>query len=88
MVNISGVGKVGEGPDPNQNPDVVLELSVLDMQRMFTGNLKPLPAYMSGRLKVNGDLSAATRLEEVMDRVINKPTNTTAASAGHTIVNI
>lgn len=85
---ISGSGRVGEGPDPHHNPDVTLHLSVSDMQRMFCGSLKPLSAYMSGRLKVNGDLSAATRLEEVMERVINKTTNTSSTPAGHTVVNI
>ncbi|XP_052241958.1 stomatin-like protein 1 [Dreissena polymorpha] len=81
-----GKGSVGVGPDPGHNPDVTLGLSVSDMQSMFTGNLKPLSAYMSGRLLVSGDLSAATRLEEVMERVISKTTNSTVA--GHTVVNI
>ena len=53
---------------------------------MFADQLKPLQAYMSGRLKVSGDLSAAMRLEEVMDKVVS---NTTSSSvAGHTVVNI
>ncbi|WAR09351.1 STML1-like protein [Mya arenaria] len=81
-----GTGSVGQGPDPRGNPDVTLELTTQDMQRMFSGNLKPLSAYMSGRLRVTGDLSAATRLEEVMERIINKSNSSTVA--GHTVVNI
>ncbi|XP_060564397.1 stomatin-like protein 1 [Ruditapes philippinarum] len=79
-----GAGYAGEGS--TQNPDVTLDLSVRDMQSMFADQLKPLQAYMSGRLKVSGDLSAAMRLEEVMDKVVN---NTASSSvAGHTVVNI
>lgn len=81
----SGHGSVGEGP-ARQEPDVTLDLSVRDMQLMFTDNLKPLQAYMSGRLKVSGDLSAAMRLEEVMDKIISSANNSTVA--GHTVVNI
>ncbi|XP_053388369.1 stomatin-like protein 1, partial [Mercenaria mercenaria] len=81
-----GNGFVGEGPATMHEPDVTLDLSVRDMQRMFADQLKPLQAYMSGRLKVSGDLSAAMRLEEVMDKVVS---NTTSSSvAGHTVVNI
>jgi len=47
-----GAGSVGEGPCPGGKADVTLSLSLADMQQMFTGNLKPLSAYMSGRLKV------------------------------------
>ena len=65
----SGSGSIGEGHDPRRDPDVNLDLSVKDMQQMFMGNLKPLQAYMSGRLKVSGDLSAALRLEEVLDKI-------------------
>lgn len=79
-----GSGYVGD--KAVSEPDVTLDLSVGDMQRMFADQLKPLQAYMSGRLKVSGDLSAAMRLEEVMDKIVN---NTTSSSvAGHTVVNI
>ena len=69
MLNLSGSGSIGEGHDPRHDPDVNLDLSVQDMQQMFMGNLKPLQAYMSGRLKISGDLSSALRLEEVLDKI-------------------
>lgn len=42
------------------------------MQNMFMGNMKPLQVYMSGRLKVSGDLSAAINLEDFVKRVVDK----------------
>ena len=53
------------------------------MQQMFMGQLKPLSAYMSGRLKVSGDLSAATRLDEVLERL-----KTLSNSSNGQIINI
>jgi putative sterol carrier protein len=39
------------------------------MQAMMTDRLKPLQAYMSGRLRVSGDLSSALKLDEVMTKL-------------------
>lgn len=67
----NGNGSAGEGM-PSTEPDVTLTLSVSDMQNMFMGNIKPLQVYMSGRLKVSGDLSAAINLEDFVKRVVDK----------------
>uniref|UniRef100_A0A4W3HI53 Podocin n=1 Tax=Callorhinchus milii TaxID=7868 RepID=A0A4W3HI53_CALMI len=58
-------GKAGHGK-PERSPDVILEMSECDMKAMFKGNLKPLGAYMSGRLRVHGDLKTAMKLEELI----------------------
>ncbi|XP_044515058.1 stomatin-like protein 1 isoform X4 [Gracilinanus agilis] len=57
-----GSGKIGHGV-PERSPDVVLEMTEADLQALFSGELRPLGAYMSGRLKVKGDLNMAMRLE-------------------------
>ncbi|XP_038602814.1 stomatin-like protein 1 isoform X2 [Tachyglossus aculeatus] len=58
----SGAGKAGKGV-PEGPPDVVLELAEADLQALFSGELRPLAAYMSGRLRVKGDLNVAMKLE-------------------------
>lgn len=70
-VFLLGNGGAGEGL-PSSEPDVTLTLSVSDMQNMFMGNIKPLQVYMSGRLKVSGDLSAAINIEDFVKRVVDK----------------
>ena len=67
-----GSGDAGEGLPPNGEPDSTLTLTVADMQNMFVSRLSPLQAYMSGRLKVSGDLSAATQLGDVIKTVMKK----------------
>lgn len=68
----NGSGHAGEGLPPGGEADVVLSLSVTDMQRMFMDKFKPMQAYMSGRLKVSGDLSAALQLEDIIKKVVKK----------------
>ncbi|XP_074153126.1 stomatin-like protein 1 isoform X2 [Sminthopsis crassicaudata] len=58
----TGSGKIGRGA-PEGSPDVVLEMAEADLLALFSGELRPLGAYMSGRLKVKGDLNVAMKLE-------------------------
>ncbi|NWI54540.1 STML1 protein, partial [Calyptomena viridis] len=61
----SGSGRIGRGV-PEAIPDVTLEVSETDLQDLFLGDLRPLSAYMSGRLQVKGDLHLALKLEELV----------------------
>lgn len=64
----SGCGRVGLG-ELETSPDVTLEMTESDLQAMFSGDLRPLGAYMNGRLRVEGDLRTAMRLDEVFKTV-------------------
>lgn len=61
----AGQGRVGHGV-PDVIPDVVVELSEEDLRSLLCRELRPLGAYMSGRLKVKGDLAVAMKLEAVL----------------------
>ncbi|XP_057277212.1 stomatin-like protein 1 isoform X1 [Pezoporus wallicus] len=61
----SGSGRAGHGV-PEGIPDVILEVAEKDLQDLFSGDLRPLGAYMSGRLQVKGDLHLALKLEELI----------------------
>ncbi|KFQ36026.1 Stomatin-like 1, partial [Mesitornis unicolor] len=61
----SGSGRAGCGM-PDGSPDVILEVAEKDLQDLFLGDLRPLSAYMSGRLQVKGDLHLALKLEELV----------------------
>ncbi|XP_066557866.1 stomatin-like protein 1 [Amia ocellicauda] len=60
-----GSGKAGAGV-PDRTPDVVLQMSEEDLVAMLQGNLRPFAAYTGGRLKVQGDLKTAMKLEELI----------------------
>ncbi|HEY8426165.1 MAG TPA: SCP2 sterol-binding domain-containing protein [Limnochordales bacterium] len=45
------------------SPQVTVEMSVTDFQDMLAGRLGPVAAYMSGRLRLVGDIGMAMRLQ-------------------------
>uniref|UniRef100_A0A8K9XQ56 Stomatin (EPB72)-like 1 n=1 Tax=Oncorhynchus mykiss TaxID=8022 RepID=A0A8K9XQ56_ONCMY len=53
-------------PPEGQVPDVTLSMTDQDLLAMFEGTLRPFAAYSTGRLKVQGDLKTAMKLEEVI----------------------
>ncbi|KAF0886021.1 STML1 protein, partial [Crocuta crocuta] len=61
----TGHGRVGHGV-PDGVPDVVVEMAEADLRALLCRELRPLGAYMSGRLKVKGDLAVAMKLEAVL----------------------
>ncbi|NP_081218.3 stomatin-like protein 1 [Mus musculus] len=61
----TGQGRVGHG-EPDGIPDVVVEMAEADLQALLSKELRPLGAYMSGRLKVKGDLAVVMKLEAVL----------------------
>jgi len=50
----------------NVQADVTLTLARDDFIKMFTGKMSPTSAFMSGRLKVKGDLGLAMKLEKIL----------------------
>ncbi len=62
--------------DAKQSPVVVsnddkpadcdLHVSLNDLVRMGTGDLNPMMAFMSGKLKVKGDMGIAMKMGQVM----------------------
>ena len=46
--------------------DVTLAMSMDDLQEMLTGGLNPQMAFMSGKLKVSGDMSVAMKLAQIL----------------------
>ncbi|KAM5293347.1 stomatin-like protein 1 isoform 2-T2 [Ctenodactylus gundi] len=61
----TGRGRVGHGV-PDGIPDVVVEMAEADLRALLCRELRPLGAYMSGRLTVKGDLAVAMKLEAVL----------------------
>ncbi|XP_061603321.1 hydroxysteroid dehydrogenase-like protein 2 isoform X2 [Phyllopteryx taeniolatus] len=64
----SGSGSAGRGR-PNGVPDVVMTMDSADFSKMFAGNLKPTTAFMSGKLRIKGDMTLAIKLEMMMGRM-------------------
>ncbi|XP_065803237.1 hydroxysteroid dehydrogenase-like protein 2 isoform X2 [Muntiacus reevesi] len=64
-------GNVGYG-EPSDQADVVMSMSTDDFVKMFSGKLKPAMAFMSGKLKIKGNMALAIKLEKLMNQMNSK----------------
>jgi len=64
----NGTGSCGAGEAPS-SPDVTMSLKDTDFTKMFTGKLKPTTAFMTGKLKLQGDMGKAMKLEKLMGKM-------------------
>lgn len=64
----SGAGSAGRG-EPEGKADVVMTMDSSDFSKMFAGKMKPTLAFMSGKLRIKGDMTLAIKLEKLMARM-------------------
>merc|ERR1719266_1221727 len=64
----NGAGSCGAGVAPS-SPDVTMSMKDVDFQKMFSGKLKPTTAFMTGKLKMQGDMGKAMKLEKLMGKM-------------------
>ncbi|KAM3600167.1 uncharacterized protein V6R79_018826 [Siganus canaliculatus] len=64
----NGSGDVGRG-EPPVKADVIMKMDSSDFSKMFAGKLKPTMAFMSGKLRIKGDMGVAMKLEKLMGRM-------------------
>ncbi|XP_034534224.1 hydroxysteroid dehydrogenase-like protein 2 [Notolabrus celidotus] len=64
----SGSGTAGQGQPPVK-ADVIMTMDSNDFSKMFAGQLKPTMAFMSGKLRIKGDMTLAIKLEKLMGKM-------------------
>lgn len=47
------------------NPDITIGMTADDFVKMIDGELQPVVAFMQGRIKLQGDMNLAMKLQEV-----------------------
>lgn len=67
----SGSGKAGKG-EPSAPADATLTMDSKHFTAMFAGKLKAANAFMTGKLKITGDLQKAMKLEKMMGALKSK----------------
>ncbi|NXB94789.1 HSDL2 protein, partial [Vidua chalybeata] len=64
-------GSAGFGKPP-LTADVVMSMSSADFVKMFTGKFKPTLAFMTGRLRIKGNMALAIKLEKMLSQLNSK----------------
>jgi len=67
----AGAGSAGKGL-PSEKADVTFTATEESMLYMFAGKLKPTAAFMTGKLKIQGDMGKAMKLEKLMGQMKGK----------------
>ncbi len=67
----NGAGAAGKGAPPGGDPDVTMTLTSGDFVSMFAGKLDATSAFMTGKLKIKGNMALAMKLQKLM-KTLNK----------------
>jgi len=73
----NGAGSCGKG-DPAAAPDCTMSMSSTNFEKMFSGKLKPTSAFMTGKLKLEGNMGKAMALEKLMVKMQKREIHTLA----------
>jgi putative sterol carrier protein len=61
-------GRATAGQGEVENPNLTLIADSGDFVKIFTGGLDPTAAFMSGKLKIKGDMGLAIRMQSMFKR--------------------
>lgn len=64
--------KLGAGPIPEE-PTTEIEIAAEDAQAMQDGSLDPMQAFMSGKIRVSGDMALMMQMQAVLMAAGNNP---------------
>jgi len=67
----NGSGSCGRG-EATAGADATFKMSSDDFLKMFGGKLKPAAAFMTGKMKLSGDMGKAMKLEKMMGKLKSK----------------
>lgn len=66
VILIDGKAKPNTVSNDNKDADCTIGLTLSDLEAMMAGDLAPTTAFMTGKLRVEGDMGVAMRLQSVM----------------------
>jgi len=75
----NGAGACGQGASPAP-VDASFKMSSANFGKMFAGKLKPTAAFMTGRLKIEGNMGKAMKLEKLMGKLQTRSYHTVGNS--------
>jgi len=66
QIHIDGTGEANHVSDADKAADCTLNVSMEDFGKIVSGSLNPMGAVMSGKIKINGDMSVAMKLQSLL----------------------
>ena len=66
VIVLDGVSKPNSVSNTNQDTDCTILISLENLQALLDGELNAVTGFMSGKLKVEGDMSVAMKMQSVV----------------------
>ena len=66
VVYIDGKSTPNSVSNENKDADCTVGVALSDLESMVAGELAPMNAFMAGKLKVEGDMGVAMKLQSLM----------------------
>jgi putative sterol carrier protein len=66
MIFVDGSAAPATVSNDDSEADCTIKIALEDFESMLSGELNPTTAFMSGKLSVDGDMSVAMKLGEIM----------------------
>ena len=66
FIYLDGTGADNIVSSEDKDADCLVEIEEEDLKNILSGELNPMGAFMSGKLKVKGDMSVALKLQSVL----------------------
>ena len=61
-------GQVAVNPGTTESPNVTASMSAADYLAMVNGELKPMTAFMQGKVKIKGDMGLVMKLQSLFGK--------------------
>jgi len=65
LLHLDGSGDSNVICNEDKDADATVKVSLEDFSNLLTGDLNPMTAFMSGKIKVDGDMSVAMKLQKL-----------------------
>tara|TARA_B100000989_G_scaffold272442_1_gene229881 strand:+ start:67 stop:360 length:294 start_codon:yes stop_codon:yes gene_type:complete len=66
IVFVDGTGSKNLVSNSNEDADCTITTSAIALRDMQSGNLNPMTAVMSGKVKISGDMGLAMKVQSLM----------------------
>jgi acyl-CoA dehydrogenase len=66
IIYIDGTGATNVVSAENKDADCAISVTLEDLEGLMSGSLNPMTAFMSGKIKVKGDMSVAMKLQSLL----------------------
>ncbi len=66
ILYIDGTGDANQVSTEDKEADCTVKISPEDLQGLMNGSLNPMMAFMSGKIKIDGDMGVAMKLQSLL----------------------